>query len=144
MNTDPLLLAMVSGGLVALLGLAVGLRAASSAADAHERLQRHEAELMRMQSELAHLDAGGSRTAEHQAALEQRLALLSEQQDQLMLRDDNAGPYLQAIRLARLGESADSLIETCGLSRGEAELIARLHGLHAQGAETEAAGTSRS
>lgn len=145
MNADPILLGIVAGGFVALLGLAIALRAASTAARAHERLERHETELMRMQSELAHLDAGGSRTADHQAEMAQRLALLSEQQEQLMLRDDNAGPYLQAIRLARRGEDATSLMSTCGLSRGEAELIARLHGLQAQGAGSEAeAGSSRS
>ncbi len=131
MNIDPLLLAIVSGGFVALLGLVVAVRAGANAARAHERLARHEAELMRLQSELAHFGEGGARTAGRQSELAERLALLSEQQEQLMLRDDNAGPYLQAIRLAQRGEDIDSLVATCGLSRGEAELISRLHGDHA-------------
>lgn len=128
MNTDPLLLAVVSGGFVALLGLVVALRASASATRAHERLARQEAELLRLQTELSHFGAGGELTAGRQLEMAERVALLAEQQEQLMLRDDNAGPYLQAIRLAQRGEDTESLIESCGLSRGEAELISRLHG----------------
>jgi hypothetical protein len=36
--------------------------------------------------------------------------------------------YQVAIRLARSGASREELISGCGLSRGEAELVHRLHG----------------
>lgn len=37
-------------------------------------------------------------------------------------------PYRAAVRLARLGAGAEDLAGRCGLSRGEAELLTRLHG----------------
>jgi len=37
--------------------------------------------------------------------------------------------YPIAIRLARSGASAPELVETCGISHSEAELVCRLHGM---------------
>ncbi len=36
-------------------------------------------------------------------------------------------PYTQAIQMAREGSSAGEVAETCGISRGEAELIVAMH-----------------
>lgn len=60
--------------------------------------------------------------------LEERLELLSRQQEQLMLRDADAGPYFRAVRIAEKGASIESLIEQTGVTRAEAELILKLHG----------------
>ncbi len=40
---------------------------------------------------------------------------------------ESSGNYQHAIRLAMRGESAESLMEICALSRGEAELLVKLH-----------------
>lgn len=60
--------------------------------------------------------------------IDERVALLSRQQEQLMLRDSETGPYFQAIRYAEKGADADALIERTGVTRAEAELICALHG----------------
>jgi hypothetical protein len=59
--------------------------------------------------------------------MEQQLRLLAERQDQLDLRQPANHSYKLAIKLARNGTNADELVRTCGISRGEAELVVMLH-----------------
>jgi Protein of unknown function (DUF2802) len=69
--------------------------------------------------------------------IEERVALLSRQQEQLMLRDSETGPYFQAIRHAENGANVDALIERTGVTRAEAELIHALHGKTANTAASD-------
>jgi len=64
-----------------------------------------------------------SRTRE----LESQVALLTQQHEQLMRRDSEAGPYFRAVRFAENGAGIDALIEQTGVTRTEAELIVSLH-----------------
>jgi hypothetical protein len=59
--------------------------------------------------------------------VEQQLRLLAERQDQLDLRQPADHAYRLAIKLAQKGVPIDDLVATCGINRGEAELIAMLH-----------------
>ncbi|MFO8004781.1 DUF2802 domain-containing protein [Thioalkalivibrio sp.] len=59
--------------------------------------------------------------------LDRRLRQLTEQQEQLLMRDPELGPYHHAMRLAMKGSSPEELMETCGLTRGEADLLLSLH-----------------
>lgn len=52
---------------------------------------------------------------------------LKERQQQLAQSDLGALPFNQAMRLVAEGADADQLVESCGLSRSEAELIFLLH-----------------
>jgi hypothetical protein len=65
------------------------------------------------------------------AQLEPRLAAIGEQID-TQLKSGSPGAaahgYTIAIRLARAGAQPDELVSSCGLTRQEAELVARLHG----------------
>lgn len=63
----------------------------------------------------------------HVDALEQRIRRLAERQDQLELRDPLEQTYAHAIRLAQKGVDVNELVENCGLARGEAELLLRVH-----------------
>ncbi len=65
--------------------------------------------------------------------VEQQMRRLAERQDQAELHNPGERPYSQAIRLVRKGTTIEDLVSTCGLTRGEAELIAMLHGAAAQG-----------
>jgi hypothetical protein len=60
--------------------------------------------------------------------LEAQVALLTQQHEQLMRRDSEAGPYFRAVRFAENGAGIDALIEQTGVTRTEAELIVSLHG----------------
>ncbi|CAK0756964.1 conserved hypothetical protein [Gammaproteobacteria bacterium] len=61
-------------------------------------------------------------------AMEQRLRQITRRQDeQLHTGDPGETSYGAAIRLAHQGANVEQLVNTFGLSRGEAELIAALH-----------------
>jgi hypothetical protein len=64
--------------------------------------------------------------------LEQRIRRLAERQDQLELRDPMEQTYAHAIRLAQKGVDVNELVENCGLARGEAELLLRIHRVQQQ------------
>jgi hypothetical protein len=59
--------------------------------------------------------------------VEQQLRLLAERQDQLDLRRPMAQPYRLAIKLAQSGAGVEEIVGTCGINRGEAELVTMLH-----------------
>lgn len=53
-----------------------------------------------------------------------------ERLEKLELSNAATGPYNQAAQLAARGRGTEELIETCGLSRTEAELMVKLHRTH--------------
>lgn len=61
------------------------------------------------------------------AQLERQVQHLSRRQNQLELRDPVTQTYEPAIRMVRKGADVEELVSTCGLARGEAELIMMLH-----------------
>jgi hypothetical protein len=63
------------------------------------------------------------------AEIEQRLRGIRTRQDELELRDQGDKSYAQAIKLIHRGANVEDIIAACGLNRGEAELIASLHGV---------------
>lgn len=69
------------------------------------------------------IDADRKRTK-----IEQRLNGIRTRRDELELRDQGDKSYAQAIKLIHRGANAEDIIAACGLNRGEAELIASLHG----------------
>ncbi len=93
-----------------------------------QRIDQLQGEVHSLQRVLRHVHDDGHQTRRLEAELEERVALLSRQQEQLMLRDADTGPYFQAIRQAQQGANLDELLERTGISRGEAELILALHG----------------
>ncbi len=68
------------------------------------------------------------RRGDRDGELQARLRELEARQEQLMRSDAQTGHYLQAVRQAERGSSAEDLMTAHDLTRGEAELILRLHG----------------
>ncbi len=93
-----------------------------------ERIDQLQGEVHAIQRVLRDVHDDGRQTRRLEVELEERVALLSRQQEQLMMRDADAGPYFQAIRHAQQGASLDEILARTGVSRGEAELIVALHG----------------
>lgn len=57
------------------------------------------------------------------------IEVAKEQADQaLMVQQRNAVPYQQARHMASTGTDVDGLVETCGLTLAEAELLLKLQG----------------
>ena len=55
--------------------------------------------------------------------LELELADTVEKQQDLEFQDPNSLPYNQASRLIQMGADADDIVNSCGLSNAEAELL---------------------
>ena len=90
-------------------------------------VRRQEAVIRRLQSDVHALCAGAINMGNYVSTLEQRLRRLTERQDQSDLRDPMQQTYAHAIRLAQRGADVNDLVENCGLARGEAELLLRVH-----------------
>lgn len=91
------------------------------------REREMKAGLQRLREDMQALCTGAANVGKHLAAMEQKIRRLSERQDQVELRDPAQQAYGHAIRLAQRGADVDELIASCGLARGEAELLLRLH-----------------
>lgn len=61
------------------------------------------------------------------AKVEEAAQRVNERQDQLELRETISQTYDPAIKMAHKGADVEELVSTCGLARGEAELILLLH-----------------
>jgi hypothetical protein len=63
--------------------------------------------------------------------IKERLALLEARHSvQPHEETQESSPYQRAIQFARQGRDVTSISESCGISRGEAELIVSMHGVH--------------
>lgn len=85
---------------------------------------------------------GRKRNAAAEAALQEELAQIKQRVELLEARLGpvqtaaeaemsamaDATPYNRAIQMARQGRDAARISESCGISRGEAELIVSMHG----------------
>jgi len=109
--------------IAALLGTLELVRYSRSKRIANEQF----AAVCRIQNDIHALCAGAINMGKHVDALEQRIRRLAERQDQLELRDPLEQTYAHAIRLAQKGVDVNELVENCGLARGEAELLLRVH-----------------
>lgn len=68
------------------------------------------------------------RMGEELITLRSKLSQLENKQQRLEQQDVQNMPYNQASRLVHMGASQDDLMQACGLSRSEAELMLKLHG----------------
>ena len=80
-----------------------------------------------MQDRLGLLNAHSAGVGQRLQELEQQLCLLAERQDQAAMREPENQPFALAIKLARRGATLEELMSSCGLPRGEAELVVMLH-----------------
>ena len=110
---------------VGALGLAAGIWIRVQ--HLQRRLATQETELLSLKGALSAICSDDVVTDQRQGEMEQRLRLLADQQEQLLMRDPETGPYHHALRLAAQGASQEDLVKNCGLSRGEAELLLSLN-----------------
>jgi len=58
--------------------------------------------------------------------LEKQMAELKHNQDEMVKNDPNRVSYTEATRLVELGADVEDLMNSCGISRPEAELVTAL------------------
>jgi hypothetical protein len=121
-DSTELIYLVLGPGILVLITLLLrhDLRLKTQCEDLKSRLADNEQRLAQLHKTLS----DDSRERE----LEAQVALLTQQHEQLMLRDSEAGPYFRAVRFAENGAGIDALIEQTGVTRTEAELIVSLHG----------------
>ena len=76
-----------------------------------------------LEQELGALCSASVGAGEHVVKLEQQVQRITERQDQLELRVAGNRPYDQASQLVNKGADIEDLMDSCGLTRGEAELM---------------------
>lgn len=92
------------------------------------RVMIQETALLSLRGALSAVCSGEMASDQRQAEVERRLRQLAEQQELLLMRDPEQGPYQHAMRMAVQGAGREELMKTCGLTRGEADLLLALHG----------------
>lgn len=116
---------------VALLSLIVAVVAIMmiirSARAAQENEQQLHARIEILESELSAMMDGAFGVANHLQKVESNLKSTVQRQEQIQQRDMGNLPYNEAVRLASKGADVSELVEHCGLSRSEAELVEMLH-----------------
>ncbi|MGA9025744.1 MAG: DUF2802 domain-containing protein [Steroidobacteraceae bacterium] len=112
---------------LALLGVAIGAVAWQASRRLRTRCGALESSLAAMRHELELAAAISVRAGRSVKRLEQEHASVADRLGLLELRCE-ARPYDQAIDSARRGADPLKLTAQFGLSRGEADLVSRLHG----------------
>lgn len=90
----------------------------------HKSLRLEKA-LHDLENTVRALTTGSVGLGERLVTLEQRTRVMSKRQDDIDLREASTS-YDQAIQLANKGSDTEKLVSTCGMSRGEAQLIVNL------------------
>lgn len=108
-------------------GLAVQYRTLDSvkrnASDLADSLRLAQDRVKQMEQELGALCSASVGAGDHLMRLEQQVRRINERQNVLEMRPVGDRPYAQASELVHKGADIDELMETCGLTRGEAELL---------------------
>lgn len=99
------------------------LRVKHSQQERDESFRDCRQRLKQVEQELAALCSASVGAGDHVVKLEQQVKRIIERQDTLELRASSDRPYAQASQLVHKGADIDELVDTCGLTRGEAELL---------------------
>jgi len=95
----------------------------SSVADLADTQNDLRQRIRQLEQELGALCSASVGAGEHVVKLEQQVQRAVERQNQLEMRAIAERPYSQANQLVEKGANINELVETCGLTRGEAELL---------------------
>ncbi len=128
-DAGALLMLFVGLGLGALVAALVALYMANRrvARQLQALEDRHSQRLQQLKSEVNTFQQGSIRMGEDLIALREQFKRMEDKQQRIEQHDPQSLPYNQAARLVGLGASVEDLTQSCGLSKAEAELVAKLH-----------------
>jgi hypothetical protein len=117
----------LAGAAFGLAGLIAALSALRAVRGWRARCLAVETSLAALRGELEHVASTGMNTGQRLQRIEQEYSGVAERVDQVEVR--GAAPsFDRAIDSARRGADTSKLAQQFGLSLGEADLVARLHG----------------
>jgi hypothetical protein len=117
-----ILTAVVVLGLVAVQTLVL-MNSRRSRCDMGAELYSLRERLQQTEQELAALCSAAVGAGDHVIKLEQQVQRMIERQNLIELRAAGSRPYTEASQLIHEGANVEELVESCGLTRGEAELL---------------------
>lgn len=117
----------IAVALLALISLTALIKAVRLNSKLDDRLQDFNARIDKLDNEVSAILDGNFGMGNRIKELQRDLRDTREKQQQLEQRDLGALPYNQAVRMVAGGADADQLVNQCGLSRSEADLIMLLH-----------------
>ncbi len=88
-----------------------------------EEFQRTQHSLRQLEQQLGGWCSASAGAGERVVRLQQQVQRIIERQNLLELRAGGDRPYTQASQLVHKGADIEELVDTCGLTRGEAELL---------------------
>jgi hypothetical protein len=131
MNPDLFAMAWLVVAIMVVLSACTGLLLLAAQV---RQLRRQDAQrletLSSMQKSMGILTKEILEALKNERQIELQLKQLRMRQSQIEQHEPEARPYSHAIGMVKRGASIEDLIAICGLSRGEAELIITIHGLH--------------
>jgi hypothetical protein len=127
MMTNVTTLLGIAGAALGFAGLVCALFAMRAVRGWRARCLSVESGLAAMRRELELTASISAKTGRRVQRIEQEYSGVADRVDQLELRG-TAQSFEQAIDSARRGTDAGKLTQLFGLSRGEADLVTRLHG----------------
>lgn len=89
--------------------------------------RRHQALINVLRNEIQAMTNSSIGMGRRLIEVEQKLNLTADKQLELENRDPGVLAYNQAARLMEMGADVDDLVQSCGIGRPEAELMALLH-----------------
>lgn len=126
-TADVIFLILALSVLIAAAMFRIHSRLSTRLDELNGRIERQRAEFVSLQHLAREVYDASALTRQRELELVEQVAQLARQQEQMLVRDADSSPYFQAIRSAKSGASAESLVGTYGLSQGEAELVVALH-----------------
>lgn len=93
------------------------------------KLVKHLSHIRELQHDIRAITAAAIGVGERVLELERRQRRLTERQEQLDIYDPANQPYEQAILMVKNGADVSELVDVCGISEPEAELVALMHRL---------------
>jgi hypothetical protein len=117
----------ISGAALGSLGLVSSLIAMRAVSRWRRRCSAVESDLAAVRRELELVASISVKAGRRVQRVEQEYSGVADRIDQVELRG-NMNAFDQAIEFARRGADPDKLAQQFGLSRGEADLVMRLHG----------------
>ncbi len=113
---------------VTVIGLGGLLISAMSWSRLRKRNERMARRIVQLEQQVRAISAGSIGVGKRLAGVSRELQAAMDRQAELEHRDPGQLPYRQAAKLVGLGAGVEELMESCGLSRGEAELLNLLQG----------------
>jgi hypothetical protein len=98
-------------------------QALRSQLDMSETLRQSQQRVQQVEQELGALCKASLAAGDHVVRLERQVERIMERQNALEMRLSSERPYRHASELVHNGADIEELVDSCGLTRGEAELL---------------------